>query len=902
MLNINIKKTIQINSLIILISLFFTNPSFAGKEKTIIIFPFNFFADKDTSILKKSLTEESALMLAKRGFKIKGIERVKDKVINENVSVFDEETVDEVLAKSKAQFALYANLTKVKDNWSIDFYYKSSKDEKFNKVLTKVASTDDLLLVVRNLTDRVYKDIIFYIETEEKDKEREQYKKGVISEFIVKGLQRVSKEALLNKMDLKLGDKPKSDVLRRDVRKIYSLGYFDDIKVFFEDDSVLIIEVKEKPFIKEINFKGNDDVSDEKILETIKLKTGTVVDHVLINEAKDAIKNLHIEKGYYLASVEPQVATDNVEAVVTFKIKENEKVKVRRIIFKGNKVFKVKEIKKQMQTKEKNFFSFMTKRGTFHELLLENDMYLLKDFYLNRGYIDFKVVDKKVFLSEDKKHFYITIVMSEGKKYEIGNIIFTGDLLPNVSEKKYRKEFGLKKGNVFNKSKLIAGLEKVKNIYGDKGYINVEVNPVTEKKGNVVNFKVDIIKNEPVYIERIEITGNNKTRDKVILRELYLTEGELFTLSGKNESTNALRRLGYFDYVNLTSSPGSSPDKVKLNIDLVDRLATGQFSLGVGYSSVDHLVTNISLSQQNFLGTGLKLSLNGSFSSTTTRYNFSITEPWLFDYPISGGISVYEVTRQYDSFTEQSKGFSASLGFPIYFRKLRGFLMYRAELSQIYDIDANSPESIISQEGEKIESAVRAIISHDTKNRHFFATEGHTISLFGEVAGGSFLGGDNYFIKTEATAIQYIPFYGNTNFAIRLKLGRVRGFEDHHVPVGEKYYLGGMFNIRGFKTRSVGPIDFDSNNYIGGETMGFINAEYLFNISQAQNFKGVLFFDAGNNYENDDVDLSYIRGSVGAGLRWLSPVGPLRIEWAWNLDPEEYENRTMWEFTIGNAF
>ena len=634
------------------------------------------------------------------------------------------------------------------------------------------------------------------------------------------------------------------------------------------------------------------------IKESVTLKENTVIDRVLIKENAEIIKALYAQEGFYLAQVTPELTYKGPDAELTFNIEEGLEVKVRKITIIGNDKVSNYRIKKIMKTKEKGFFSLITSSGKFDEFKFQNDLNAIMSYYFNNGYIQSDIVDQSLQLSEDKRWFYITIALTEGEQFRLGRVDVSGDILTTRAE--VLEKFDFETSDVFNRSKLTEGMEAVSFMYGDSGYANAEITPRTriDEEERSIDLDINIKKNELVYIERIDISGNTKTRDKVIRREVEVSEGDLYSSSGIKRSTNNLRRLGFFDDVRLIESQGTEAHKLKLDVDVVER-PTGAVTAGLGFSSVDKIIFTASISQSNLMGTGIKFELSGTVSANSNKYVLSLTEPWLFDKPISAGFDLYNTTKEYPDFNMNKQGGNLRFGFPLYKRSTRGYLTYKYEDVDISNVSPTASNIILEQQGTTTVSSVRAYIKHDTRNDAFFPTEGLSATGSIEYAGG-LLGGNTFFAKYEATAIKFFPLPWDTTFSVRGMFGYIHSFEGRTVPIYERYFLGGISTLRGFKTREVGPRDA-SGEFIGGETMVVMNLEYIFPLFDQKNFRGLVFYDTGNSYDGL-VNLNELRHSAGGGLRWFSPMGPIRLELGFNLDPRDSEEAHQWEFAIGTSF
>ena len=737
---------------------------------------------------------------------------------------------------------------------------------------------------------------------------RAAQKEGPIDRIIVTGNRRVDEDAVIRRLASRVGDDYSPEVVREDIKAIFSMGYFEDVVVNLADTSVgkvLFFKLKELPFVSEIVLDGNEEVEDDIINEAISLKKNGVLDMAKVSEDVKVIKILYGQEGYYLADVKPVLDKRGSGVKVTYKVTEGPEVKVKRITIIGNEAVSDKRLRKEMKTKEKGFFSVVSGSGKYNEFLFSQDLQRITSYYQDRGYMEVDVKDYRVLLSEDKRWFYITIALDEGRKYRIGDVSVIGYLIKD--REVLLEAFKVGTGDLYKGSAITKGVGSVGELYRDEGYANADIRPVTKvnEEEGTVDLTLQIRKNELVYIEKIEITGNKRTRDKVIRRELELEEGALFSSSGLKKSSNNLRRLGYFETVDIRPSQGSSPNRMRLDVAVKER-NTGSFSAGLGFSSVDSLIASLSLSFKNFMGKGIKLDLSGNVSGNSSKYNISVTEPWLFDNPISGGFDLYNSSRDFPDFSSYKKGFALRAGMPYRgSRYTRLFAAYRLEEVEVFDIQDTSSVFIKAQEGITTTSSIKATVRHDTRDDAFFPRDGILTSLSVEYAGGALMG-DNDYTKYDFNYSKYYGLPWNTALSYRVVMGYVQARGEEDTPITERYFLGGINTVRGFKSREVGPVDPVQGEHIGGNTMFLFNTEYIFPIGEGQSLKGVLFFDAGNAYTRSPglgvVDPTTLRLGAGGGIRWFSPVGPLRIELGFNLDPKEGEERSVWEFTAGTSF
>ncbi|MBI5971075.1 MAG: outer membrane protein assembly factor BamA [Deltaproteobacteria bacterium] len=900
----------------IILQLLILRPAFCAPESTprgagainagVLLVPFDMDASpgvepdaSNVTAWRRNVMNSLASALESQGAGIAGIDIIKGLMLQKGVSKFSEADIKGIAKDARADFAVTGAMFKTSGTLHIVWRVLiPDTGETLALYSRSFLSDTDAAGAMKESAGVMLGKMLSAL------KARPAQKTGVIDNIAAAGNKRVDTEAVLKKVVSKTGEPFSPDDVKDDIRNIYGTGYFDDVTADISDTAsgrTLTFIVKEMPFIRKVEFRGNKELKDEKIKDSITVKENTVLDRVLLGATADKIKALYADEGYYLAAVKPVVKTDGVEAAVTFEINEGPEVRVKRITVIGADLISEDKIKGVMRTDEAGFFTSLSGSGKFNEHVFQNDLTLIMGKYFDSGYINADILDHRVLLSEDKRWFYITIALSEGGQFSVGKIDVQGDMLPDTGREELAGKIKLSSGDTFNRSKLSHGLDALADVYGDKGYAYADIKPVTriDAERKIVDITVEIKKNELVYIERIDISGNTKTQDKVIRREFELAEGDLFSSSGLKRSKNGLKRLGYFEDVNIAQTQGSAPDKAKLDVGVKER-PTGAVSLGAGYSSVDKIVGTASISQSNFMGTGVKLELSGTVSSKSSRYNLGIYEPWLFDKPISTGFDLYNTDRDYPDFKIRKNGGDIKVGFPVSGRDTRGYMTYRLEDIHIRDVAANASPLLKKQAGKSTLSSVEGTLKRDSRDDAFFPNEGSVAVLSAEYAGGV-IGGSRSFVKYSLDGVKYVPFFWETTFSLRAGAGFVQGHSGKDVPVDERFYLGGINTLRGFRTRSIGPKDPATGEIIGGNTMALMSAEFIFPLLPEQAIKGVIFYDAGNAYQGR-IDLGDLRHGAGVGLRWFSPLGPLRFEFGMNLDRRPGEKAHQWDFTIGANF
>jgi outer membrane protein insertion porin family len=567
----------------------------------------------------------------------------------------------------------------------------------------------------------------------------------------------------------------------------------------------------------------------------------------------------------------------------------------------GNSQFDDDDLLDVMETSKKGFFSWITKSGLLDQKKLEFDAHKITSFYHNQGFIKAKVGEPKVSY-EKEKGLTITIEVHEGPQYHVGRVSVEGDLIKPASE--LLKGIQIGKEKAFNRETVREDVLALRNIYADEGYAYAEITPRTDEdhQTQLVDITYTVSKGQKIRFERINITGNTVTRDKVIRREIKVVEGDYFSGKDLRKSTRNVQHLGFFEDVQIQTKKGSKEGLMDLYVSVKER-ATGMFSIGAGYSSEDNVFGIFSISQNNLFGRGQRLQTSAKIGGKVTKYDIRFTEPWLFDKPLSAGVDIYKKEQEYDEYTRDSLGGALSFGFPIGIDEFtRGSAEYGYDSSDISAVGEDASVAIKDMEGQNVTSGITFTIKRDSRDRIWNTSRGSYNSLSYEYTGGIF-GGDVGFDKYIARTGWYFPLFWDTVFLVKGTWGLVVKRSGDKLPVYQKFRLGGINSVRGFDYGDISPVDPGTGDRIGGEKMMFYNVEFRFPLAKEQGVVGLVFFDAGNVFEeNENYTFTGIRTSAGAGIRWYSPVGPIRLEYGVNLDPQEGEPSGNWEFTIGGSF
>lgn len=728
-----------------------------------------------------------------------------------------------------------------------------------------------------------------------------------VERITFEGLRTVSPVALMRILPFKEGDRVEKKSISDAVKLLYTRDYFSDVKVFYDDQKKeLIFSVVEKPRVVEVDVEGEKKIKEKEIKEKITVKIGDYLDRKKIKRDVEQIKSLYEDKGYPFAEVIPEVEEKNHKAYIKYTIKEGSKAYVKEIFIIGNRKIPDSEIKKFMKTKERGILSFITSSGKFKPEDLIEDAERVRMVYLENGYINIRVDEPRYYISPEGRWVYVFINVEEGEQFQIGKVDIDGDLLFEKSS--IMKKLRIREGDIFKASNLRHDILYITSLYSNYGYLFANVDPRTfihpEQRKVDVTFYIE--KGNMVYVDRINISGNTKTRDKVIRREMRIGEGDLYSDSRVKLSHRRLYALGFFEDVRITYDVKGS-DKVDLNVNVKEG-RTGSFSAGIGFSSVENFIATAQASIGNFLGYGQVLKFSFEFGSRRQLYNLAFYDNYFLDTYWSAGIELYNFEYRYVDFSKKSTGGSIRLGYLIG-EFTRFYIAYRYEVAQIKSVYGE--EGFTVQEGAT--SSLSLIVTRDTRNHPFDPSRGTYTSIRTEFAGG-ILGGEFDFTKVSFTHRRYYnPLW---KFVIMLGVRVGYGFElhFHRLPYSERYFLGGIDTVRGYDFYSLGPERKTLLNpldpfsitifmHSGGNKMVVFNTELLFPLIEEAGIKWVFFFDAGQTYsEEDPMDLRKLRMGWGFGIRWFTPIAPFRFEWGFPINPRPGDDKMIFEFTIGSFF
>ncbi|MCU0658274.1 MAG: outer membrane protein assembly factor BamA [Polyangiaceae bacterium] len=782
----------------------------------------------------------------------------------------------------------------------------------------------------------------------------------VAIEFV--GLRRLNREDQLARMQERPGMPFSPDALTRDVRELWNTGFFDDIEVDLErsDKGVLLrFQVRERPSIKAIEFSGNNEIENDKLTEAIDVKIGAVISYPALRKAIQKIRDQYAEKGYFLAEATFEVVPQrDGEVIVRFTVKEREQVSVRRVTFIGNHSIPEEQLREVLLTGNGGFFAFGS-GGAFRQDAFDRDVFILSSLYYDRGFLSVQINAPRIMLTPDRSGIELAITINEGPQYRIRSLrIFERDadgkeVEPIGGRRHLREMVRARPGDVFNRTELAKDLQDVQTLYRDAGYANVKAEPATDidQERNEVDVIVPIQRGPLVHFGRIEVRGNSKTRDKVIRRELEISEGQLFSETRLERSRRRVMSLGYFERVDISTEQNSGePNVVNVNLEVGER-PTGTFQVGAGFSSIESFIATAQVQQANLFGTGQSLSIQGQVSGLRQLINIRWFEPYFLDTNFSASVDLFDQLRIFNDFSQSSTGGSLTFGYPLVDPTVRAFVAYNLQQDKVstettgtflgtassVSVFQRLPLANLFNFG--ITSSVRPTLTYDTRDNRLFPTSGVFLSGSVELASAA-LGSRNEFIRYRTTGRFYYPLGANIVLKLNSESGVVTSPNEAGVPIFARFFLGGILDVRGFRLRTLGPrlplnAALDPNSRpitnganIGGNLMYYQNLELEFPIVQQVGVRGVIFTDLGNAWNLERLycdaasggsaltglyavntpcfsfpgSLASLRTSWGVGLRWFSPLGPLRFEWGFPFKPLPYEETSVFEFTIGNFF
>ena len=751
---------------------------------------------------------------------------------------------------------------------------------------------------------------------------------ATVSQVLLEGGQRVDRETILAYMQLQPGDQFDSEKVDASIKALFQTGLFSDVRIV-KRGSALIVQIVENPLINLVNFEGNSEIDDDTLLKEVDVKERMIYTKARVQGDTRRILALYQTKGFYNVRVSPQLIRLPENRVnLAFVISENGKTVVSAINFIGNNVFGSGTLRGQMITKQKTWWNPLLRNDTYDADRLTYDQELIRRYYLKHGYADIQVVSADAHLTPDGNTFVINITVEEGPRYEIADVsVNTGNT--NMDPQALTQVVKTGVGDTFDASRVDKTVENLALEASKQGFVFAKVEPKIDRdpSGRKVNITYDISEGTRAYIERIDITGNSRTRDEVIRRELRLFEGDAYNRALVERARRRLTSLDFFEKIEFKEAEGSAPDKIILIVDVAEK-STGSLTFSVGYSTVETVVGTVSLAERNLFGRGLQVRLNTSLSFKKQQIDFSYTDPYFLGMPMSAGFDVFATktdNQSASSYTSQQVGGALRTGFNLDENSSVGLKYYLA-YRNITGIDTTTASpAVINQEGVSWKSAVSVNYQFDTVDNPNTPSTGFRGQLSTEIAG---LGGTAQYAKFEAHGWYFMPFFDD-KLVVKMEgnAGHIQPFGDNGVPLQDRFFKGAD-SFRGFAQSGVGPRQIGNDGLmdsIGGNTyaIGTLEATFPLGLPEAFGIKGEVFSDFGTIFNSGEADVAKgigsciggssglacnvfdtmgFRASIGAGIVWTSPFGPLKFELAYPLVKQSYDVTEKFRFSIGTSF
>jgi len=724
----------------------------------------------------------------------------------------------------------------------------------------------------------------------------------------ISGNTMLDSQAILNALRIKPGGTYNEAKATSDLKRIYAMGYFDDVQVETNPAGggvAVHFRVVERAQLAKVVYRGNKKFDDEELDKVVGIRTNDIPSERNIADSVENIKRLYIDKGYPNVQIMTSVESEgDGRGVLVYEIVEGGKIYIKSIEFDGNDFYSDWTLRGKIETSSRNILiSWLSGSGKLNQEKLSGDSQRLEAFYHNSGFLQAQVGDPVV-TNESDGGLVVTFPIIEGERFKVGQVTIGGQTLPTDDTKKMMKFMLLHKETWFSREVMQEDIKSLQTYYSDQGYAHNQVEPrISGPDGDDNKLDVEFIvqPNNMVYFDRITIVGNDKTRDKVIRRQMSVVEGDKFSSSKMQASQANLMRSTYFEQVNVVPGPSDSDDKMNLRVEVKER-PTGSFQIGGGYSNYNSLFGVIRLTQDNLFGYGRRVSVEANVGSKNSYFDVSFTDPWVFDIPLTMGLDLFKYQNKYDNYTKESTGAAVRAGYPVwgnFYLSAR----YSLEKIDIKDVDSGSSAYLTSMMDYSTDSILTLTLRRDTRNHFFFPTEG-TVARLSYAKASGLLGGDTDFSRYEAEGAVWIPapFFKGASVMAHGEIGYMKEDSDRGLPTYEKYMIGGINSVRGYDWYSISPRD-ENGDTIGGEKMMAFNFELAFPILREQGLYAVAFYDMGNVWDSSGkYSFSDLRRSYGGGLRYLSPMGPFRIEYGRPLDREEDDSNGQWEFTMGSMF
>ena len=727
-----------------------------------------------------------------------------------------------------------------------------------------------------------------------------------VSEIVIEGTQRIDPNTVRSYMTVKVGDVLSAAEVNSSLKALYGTGLFADVAISREG-SRLLVRVVENPVINQIAFEGNDALEDDELDTEVQLRPRVVFTRTKVQQDVKRIIDLYRQSGYFAAVVEPKVIQLPQNRVnLVFEIEEGPESGIRSISFVGNRVFSDSELREVILTKESKWWRILTTADKYDPDRLTFDRELLRRFYLENGYADFRVVSAVAELAPDRSDFFVTFTLEEGNRYKFGDIDVVSKI-KDIKPEALQPLIKIKKGDWYSSALVDETVVSLTNEAGNFGYAFIEIRPRVrrDRKNFTISVTFEVQEGPRVFVERIDIRGNTRTLDRVIRREFRLVEGDAFNAAKLQRSQQRIRNLGFFKKVEANKVRGSTPDKTIIEVD-VEEQPTGELSLGAGFSTRDGLVGEIGIRERNLLGRGQDLKASLRISQRTQQFDLGFTEPYFLDRNIAAGVDAFNVRSSLDdesSFREDKVGgrLRASYEFN---EEWSHAVRWTGQYVDITDVDDDASQIIKDQAGADFESIVGQTLSYDTRDSRITPTKGIVSRLSTDVAG---LGGSVRYARATWKSQYFYPITKKWIGKLSADVGHIEGL-GQDVRITDTFFIGSD-NMRGFEIGGLGARDNTTGDALGAKTYAIGSAEVTFPIGLPDEFgiRGAAFTDFGTAFGADGNsalidDSKDLRLSAGVGLSWRSPFGPVRIDVAYPVLKQDFDQEQIFNFSFGTRF
>lgn len=729
---------------------------------------------------------------------------------------------------------------------------------------------------------------------------------GVIQRIVVEGNNRVEADTVRSYLTVATGDPFDPGKMDASLKTLFATGLFADVSFARQGDD-LVIKVVENPIINRIAFEGNRRLDDDALRQEVQLRPRVVFTRAKVQADVKRVLELYRRSGRFAVQVEPKIIQLEQNRIdLVFEIEEGELTGIQRISFIGNEKFSDGSLRDVVRTQETAWYRVLSSDDRYDPDRVNFDRELLRRFYLSEGYADFRVVSAVAELTPNRDAFFITYTLNEGDRYKFGKIDVT-TRFDKLDVDTLKPLVTVREGDWYNAEEVDASIAALTEAVGNLGYAFVDIRPNVrrDKDKLIIDLTFEIQEGPRVYVERINISGNSRTLDKVIRREFTVVEGDAFNSAKLRRSQQRLRNLGFFEKVDVANQPGSAPDKTVIDVSVVEQ-STGELSFGAGFSSTSGLLGDVSIRERNLLGRGQDLRLGFSIGTKSTQVDLSFTEPYFLDRDVSAGFDVFRIARTDDdnlAYDQASIGFSLRAGYSLT-ENTRHNLRYTLRQDEISKVDPNSSNFIKEQEGKAITSEIGSILTYDVRNNRQVPTSGYILRHSIDIAG---LGGNERYIRNKVQAAYYYPVFEQVVVSASAEGGVIFPINDE-LRISNRFFLGGD-NLRGFAVGGAGPRDTSTDDALGSRYYYATSAEVSFPLGLPPEFGifGKAFVDAGSSWGAESKganieDRHALRVAGGLGLQWFSPFGPIRVDYAIPVLKESYDEIENFRFSFGTRF